>query len=187
VKTIFISLIFFSGLVFSDDTPVLGIAVNFDCPHCKTVFEARSSIESHCGGGLNKQLCKVVFLPFPNEISDYRAKAYYIAKDISLDLAIDVSDIFYDYNPKGSLRKEEVVTLLSTLAPSHEWGEILAGETERKGTDSLFKVAKLFRQLKITDTPTFVWVDSTNARIIPTVHDPRKRLDSVIAYLGKRT
>jgi hypothetical protein len=180
--TVIIILICFKGHA---SQPVLAVVMNFDCPHCRSVFQSRNLLDSQCGGGLNTSKCRLAYISFPSGVTDYRSMAFYIAKNISEELALDVADIFYSYDPKGILSKDEVTTLLETLAPSTNWEDLFNGPSEEKGRQSLFKAAELLRVMRITDYPSFLWITETDARVIPTVQNPKKRLDSVINYLGK--
>lgn len=165
-------------------TPVLGVVMNFDCPHCKTTFKSRNLLEGQCSG-LKSEKCRLAYIPFPNDSKDYRAIAFYIAKNKSGALSKKVADIFYEYDPKGPLIKPEVITLLETLSPGTSWQELFSGKSEDEGRQSLYRAANLLKLLKVTDYPTFLWLTEIDAKVIPTVQDPTKRLDSVINYLGK--
>lgn len=184
LMTVFLLLLSLSST--AKEPAILGFVMNFDCPHCKDVWAARRSLESHCAGGLKSDLCIVNYIPFMNELADFRPTAYFAIRETSLNLANEAADVFYDYDPKGPLSKDECLTLLTTLVPNHDWDKVFSETAISKGKAALSRAATIFKKLKISDYPTFVWITSDDARLVPTVHDPRKRLNSVIEFLGKQ-
>lgn len=180
------SMLLFVSVSEASSNNVLGFIINYDCPHCKKAFSSVNSLKTQCGGGIETSLCELRLMPFPNEVADFRPTAFYAINSKSPELAEKVSSVFFEYNPKGSLDQDEVMTLLSTLLPSYKWSKYLNHKTILEGKDALKRAAKLFKTLKVSDYPTFLWVNKNEAKVIPTVHNPSKRIDSVITFLGRQ-